>query len=331
LSGQAREWRLRGTMSGDSSAGPAEPIEGDFGFDLDDLDIYGLHVGKTPIVVRSRQGLLSIDPIDTTLNGGRLRLEPEVKFEEDGRTSLRLGSSSMIKDAEINDEVSRRFLSYVAPVLDRATRAHGRVSVNLTEAVFPLGGESKETASVEGQVQFQEVEFAPGPLADQLLALIGREDRPTLKLDAPVSLSIADRRVYQQGFSLPLGKLTHVELEGWVDFDRKVNLTASVPLTPAMVGNRPLLGNVLDGTRVRVPIRGTLQKPEIDREALNLALKDLGKTLLERSAVQGASQLLQRLIQGRDPNAPPPPTAEERRARRQERREQRREQRQSSP
>lgn len=331
LSGQAREWRLRGTLSGDSSVGPVEPIEGDFGFELDDLDIYGLHMGKTPIVVRSREGRLSIDPIDTTLNGGRLRLAPEVKFEEGGRTSIHLGSSSTITNAEINDEVSRRFLSYVAPVLDRATRAHGRVSVNLTEAVFPIGGESKKDASVEGQVLFQDVEFAPGPLADQILALLGREDRPTLKLDAPVSLSIADRRVYQDGFALPLGKLTHVELEGWVDFDRNLDLTASIPLTPAMVGNRPLLGNVLDGTRVRVPIRGTLQKPEIDREALNLALKDLGKTLLERGAVEGATKLLQRLIQGRDPNAPPPPTREERRARRQERREQRRAERQNSP
>ena len=46
---------------------------------------------------------------------------------------------------------------------------------------------------------------APGPLADQLLAMVGREDRSGLKLDEPVSLTIADRRIYQRGLALPIG------------------------------------------------------------------------------------------------------------------------------
>ena len=91
-----------------------------------------------------------------------------------------------------------------------------------------------------------------------------------------------------RGLALPLGDVTRIELDGWVDFDRNLSMTASLPFTPAMVGNVGILGNIIEGTRISVPIRGTLQHPEIDKQAMKLGMKDLGKTLLERTAGAGA-------------------------------------------
>jgi translocation and assembly module TamB len=331
LSGKTRAWYLKGPLNGDSDSSWPKGLEGEFGFDLVDVDIYGLHLGPTPIVVRARQGKLAIGVIDTTLNGGRIRLEPTLINDDHDGLAIRLGPGSSITDAQINDEVSRRFLSYVAPVLDSATRVNGRVSVAMDEATFPLSGGTSQSASVDGSVIFQGVEFAPGPFMDVLYDAIGRQDRPTLKLNEPIALRIADRRVYQQGLAIPLGRLTQIELDGWVDFDRNIALTASVPVTPAMFGNNPVLGAIVEGTKIKVPIRGTLRKPEIDRDAMNVAMKDLGRTLLERGATQGVVELLQRLTRPRDPNAPPPITRQERRAKRQERRAERRRERGLEP
>jgi len=44
-----------------------------------------------------------------------------------------------------------------------------------------------------------------------------------------------------------------------------------MPILPTMLANRPLLGAIAADARIRVPIRGTLQKPEIDREAFRQA------------------------------------------------------------
>lgn len=327
LESQPRAWRLRGELA---AAKPLEALDGEFGLDLRAADIYGMHLGPAPLVVRTRAGRLVLDTIDTTLNGGRIHLEPELAVENNAGLALRLGPASTIRDAEINDEVSRRFLSYVAPVLDRATRAHGRVSVTLKDAVIPLGvgggdaAASRKAATVDGQVVFQEVEFLPGPFADELFDLVRLDERPALKLDQPVALTIADRRVYQRGMAIPLGRLTRIELEGWVDFDRNIRLVASVPITPAMVGNAPVLSDIVSGQRISVPITGTLREPKIDRDALNLALKDLGKSLLENGAVRGAAELLMRLGRRVGEGAPPPLTRDQRKARRQERRTERR-------
>ncbi|WP_406695050.1 hypothetical protein V5E97_28825 [Singulisphaera sp. Ch08] len=331
VSGKPRPWRIIGPLAGESMPDVLKAIDLEFGFELAKANIYGLRVGPLPIVARTRDGRLDIDVIDTSLNGGRIHLEPVLTLDREQGSKIRLDENSSIANAEINDEVSRRFLSYVAPVLDRATRAHGWVSVDLVEAEFPIGGPTKREAKVEGQVVFDEVEFLPGPFADQLLNLLGRTDRPTIKLDEPVSLTIADRRVYQKGLALPLGQLTRVELDGWVDFDRNLQLTASLPITAAMVGNAPILSAMVENQRISVPIRGTLKNPEIDRDAMNLSLKNLGQSILGNGMVRGAAEMFKQLQKPRDPNAPPPPTFQERRANRLERKAERRRQRGLEP
>ncbi|SIO58618.1 translocation and assembly module TamB [Singulisphaera sp. GP187] len=331
VSGKPRAWRIKGPVAGASLPDVLKSLDLEFGFEFADANIYGLRVGPLPIVARTREGRLEIDVIDTSLNGGRIHLEPVLTLDREHGSTLTLDENSSIANAEINDEVSRRFLSYVAPVLDRATRAHGRVSVDIEEAEFPLGGPVKREAKVEGQVVFEAVEFLPGPFAEQLLNLLGRTDRPTIKLDEPVALTIADRRVYQKGMALPLGQLTRVELEGWVDFDRNLELTASLPITAAMVGNAPVLSAMVENQRISVPIRGTLKNPEIDREAMNLSLKNLGQSILGNGMIRGAAEMFKQLQKPRDPNAPPPPTFQERRANRLERKAERRRQRGLEP
>ena len=331
LAGKPRSFQVAGNLSGSD---PPASVIGEVGMDLLGADVYGIKLGATPIVVRSRGGQIVIDPISTTLNEGHIRLEPEVILHDSkGDPVLRLGKNSMIRDARINDEVSRRVLAFVAPVLEGATRASGRVSVDLDHAEFPLTSGHARSAMVEGLVVFNDVAFAPGPLANDLLGVIGRRDAG-LKLDRPVTLTIADGRVNQSGLALPIGDLTRIELAGWVDFDRNLALTATLPVTPAMLGNNPFLAGIASGAQVRLPIGGTLNKPMIDREAFAANLKDLGKSLLTRGATRGVLELLNRANRPKDPNAapsPPPLTAGERKALRQERRAERKAQRDATP
>ena len=327
--GKARAARLKGKLSGGSSEEIGRGLEAEFGIALDGAQAFGMELGPAEVVVRTTEGGLAIDPIRSTLNRGALRLDPELARDAEGGRSLRLKPGSTLEGAEINDVVSRRVLAFVAPVLDAATRAHGTVSADIQRAEFPIGGPAARRAVVEGHVVFRDAEFVPGPLVVDVLHLFGRDDPQPIKLDQPVVLSIADGRVHQRGLAVPLGKLTQLELNGSVGFDRSLDLIAAVPITPAMLGNNPLLGGVVAGTRVEVPIGGTLAAPKVDKEAFNLALKDLGKDLLRRGVGVGAAELLMRLAKPRevDPDAPPPPSPEERRALREQRKADRQERR----
>lgn len=344
-SGRAREFRLSGPLAGATFEDVLLGLEAEFGFDLDGAKLHGLSVGPAPVVARVHAGRLALLPVDTTVNEGRLRLEADVDLAgKAGGASIRISPGSSLEDAQINDDVSRHFLAYVAPILADATRVKGRVSVGVREAELPIGPGSTRSATFDGSVVFRDVEFGPGPLADALLDAIGPNRAPILRLDQPVQLTIAEGRVNQRGLSVPIGNLSRLELEGWVDFDRNIALTAGLPITPALVANNPLLVDIAAGTTLRVPVRGTLSQPQIDRSAMASHLGDLGKTLLKRGAVRGATELLLRLGRRRDPAvqptveipalapmpdlktepAPPKPTAAERKAFRRERRDERR-------
>ena len=298
------------------SRGGMEDVQ--LGLDVASTRSDGFEVG--PVMIRGgrKAGVITIDPIRTTLNGGALTLIPQLLDTPEGRV-LRLDSGSGLENAEVTEVIASRVLAFVAPVLDGATRVHGRVSANVERADFPLRSDVGQKAVVQGQVVFHDLEFSSGPLAAELLSLVGREATP-LRLDQPVVLSIADGKVHQTGLAIPVGNLTRIELEGSVGFDRSLDLLASLPVTQQMFPNGGILGDILPGTRFRVPIGGTLSKPKIDKEAFGDEMAGMGRDLLGR----GAAGLINRLMRPRDEPAVPKLSAEERKARRQENRAKRR-------
>ena len=143
-----------------------------------------------------------------------------------------LGPTSRLDGAVVNDEVSHRVLSFAAPVLDGATRVQGRVSLALTEAAAPIYAAAGADARLDGEILFDDFRFMPGPLASQLLTVFRLERRPMAVLRDPVALHIADRKVYQEGLSIPIANLASIGLDGSVDFDKNLDMVAHLALIP---------------------------------------------------------------------------------------------------
>ncbi len=305
LKGGARNFRIKGPLSGGTMAEVLQGLDAELGIDLVEAQAFGMRLGSAPVVVRCGGGRVTIDPIQTTLNGGRVTLTPEVRFDDPRGMALRLASGSAIEKAEINEEVSRRVLTYVAPILNDATEVHGHLSVAVDRAEFPIGGADNRTSNVAGRIDFQDVVFGPGPSAAQLLSLAGKGQMPALRLHQPVVLAIADGRVTQSGLVIPLGDTSRIELGGSVGFDQSLALRAVVPISGAMLGPQARLSQDLDGTRISVPIGGTISQPVVDRRALQVALKELSRSVLKREVTRDAAEVLDRLSRSRGPAGTP--------------------------
>jgi translocation and assembly module TamB len=303
----ARGFRVRGPLSGGGTAELLRGLDAEVGVDLAEFRAFGMTLGATPLVARCAGGRLVIDPIQTTLNNGRVDLRPEVRLDDPKGLSLVLAPGSSIAGAEINDEVSRRVLAFVAPVLQDATSARGRISAEFRQAEFPIGGDAGRTSTVVGRVVFEGVEFGGGPMAADLLGLVGHRHGTTVKLQQPVELAIADGRINQSGLVIPVGRAAPIVIRGSVGFDQTLALRADVPVTPAMLGMKAGPGAAFgDGTTVPIPIGGTLSRPTIDQRALRVALGKAGETLLKNGAADKAVDLLKRLSREAKPNRPGP-------------------------
>ena len=249
--------------------------------ELTSADAFGMRLGPAPIVVKGKDGTFTIDPIDTSLNGGNVKLLPGLDVDETKGIAVTLAKGSLIDDAQINDEVSHRLLTYVAPVLDQATHVHGKLSMNLDAADIPVVAPPTRMLSLTGQLTFQDVMFAPGPFASQLLKMTGQASSPGLSLHQPLALEVANGWVIQKGLKFPLDKGATLALDGSVGFDQTLDLKASVPVTRALLGGIPGVADAGGNRKIVVPINGTVSQPRIDKRASSCAPRPVQKRPFE--------------------------------------------------
>ncbi|QDV32929.1 hypothetical protein [Tautonia plasticadhaerens] len=325
LSGTPRVFRLSGPLSGGSTSEILAGIDAELGVDLVGAVVFGMDLGPTPVLVRLARGDVQINPIDTSLNGGRVVLTPDVLLLEDGSMVLTLGDGSGVDGVEITDDVSKRVLAYIAPVLREATEVNGRVSARINRLSVPLAGPAAGPGGMPidlaSRVAFQGVTYGPGPMMRNILGMSGlAPDRvPNLTIDQVVDVAIAEGRVHQTGLEITAAEGVAMQLEGSVGLDQTLALRVGVPLSDRLLGGQEVLSDVLGGTRVGVPIGGTLSQPQLDREAFRVGLRQQGGRLLGRGAAVGAGQLLRMLEDdpqagesgGTDGPAPVAPPAEE--------------------
>lgn len=286
IRGGPHAWSLEGRVPLEEGGLANSALDGEIGLQLDLVDVFGMRLEKTTLALRAVESKLSIDPIDAMLNGGRLQLDPAIVTDAKGARSLTLGPGSSLAGAVVNDEVSHRFLSYVAPVLDQATRVEGKVSFDLVDARFDLDGDATKT-KVEGDVQFDEVRFMPGPLVDQLIDVFNLERKAIFVLRDPVSIRILGRTIYQEGLILPVGEVAVIGLEGWMDFDKRIDMLATFAAVPPQ-RDIPVVSMLLRNAQIQVPLTGTLDNPKIDGERIKQRFQDLGESLLETTLGVGA-------------------------------------------
>ncbi len=296
IRGTMRPFHIRGPLSGGSTAEVLRGLDAELALDLTEATAFGVVVGPAPVVVRCGSGQVTIAPISTTVNGGAMNLKPELALDDPAGITFRLAAVSTIRNAEINEEVSSRVLSYIAPVLHEATQVRGRLSVDLDRTEVPLTGAGRSSV-VAGKLAFQEVNYGPGPLVQQLLGLVGESQVPALTLNRTIAFQVADGRVGQEGLVIDVNREVQIALDGSVGFDGTLALRAGVPITAAMLGGDDrLLGEIVGGTRVGVPIGGTFSHPRLDRGALQAGLREVSRSLIRRGAQVGVSELLNRLV-----------------------------------
>ena len=277
--GDERGWRLRGPLAAGGAGGVPAGLFAEAGLAWDDLRIVGLEFGPGTSLAVLERGELRFagpdgrSPLDVAAYGGRLTTVPTLALNTPSVT-LRLPPGPTLRDVRLTPELSRRWPGFVAPLAANATELRGRASLDLAEpAVIPLS--SPRSATAAGTVRTDEITLAPGSTGGEVLGvvarirkLLGREtrgagDAVTLPPQT-VPFRVAGGRVLHDRLTLNRGSV-RVETGGAVAFDGRLDLVATVSLPDE--GDAKALPR-LAGRPVRVPVRGTLSRPEVDPAAV---------------------------------------------------------------
>ena len=276
-----------------ANSNPIVPdLAGQAGIGWDSAIVEGLEVGPADIVARIEKGICQFAPIETTVAGGKMHLTPQVRFDHNPAI-LVLPTEKVLDQVQITPQLCDSWLKYVTPMLADATQINGKFSLDITEAsVLPIS--APMTGQMTGALEVHQVQVRPGGAAlqvmgmyDQIKSLIERKpvgaaprDRIWMQMpEQAIPFKLAAGRVYHENVTFSIGE-GRVTSSGSVGMDETIDYMLQIAILDDWVKDQKLLAN-LKGKSIRIPVRGTLTRPQMDTRILGELAAQIGGTALE--------------------------------------------------
>jgi len=244
----------------------------------------GLNFGPTEVDIQIENGLLRIAAFSSSVNNGQFNFAGEADLSRKPTLLKTPGPIYVLKDVQINDEAAGGLLMYLNPVFANAVKVSGVANFECERLVIPLAGATKNDIEVIGAISINELRLETSDLLGQILSAAGVSGRG-------VDITIHPTRfVLQNGFlryddmQMDVGD-NPVNFRGVIGLDKSLDMTVTLPYTTA--GRTARVGKEVEGARISLPLRGTVDKPELD----------LGK-LLEEQLKQQLRERLREELEG---------------------------------
>jgi hypothetical protein len=235
--------------------------EGKLGFDS--AYYKGMKFSKTEAEIQIVKGLLTLSRFSSGVNNGVLKFAGQADLKIRPRILKTPGPIQIAKGIELNDELSRELLVYVNPIFANAFNVSGVGDFHCERLVLPLAGGDNKQIEVVGTFSADNLTLSLSDTFNQLLSLAGTGFRgQTIKVH-PTRFVLRDGFVAYDDMQVDIGN-SPINFRGKIGLDSSLDMTITLPYTLKGVTARADRGGV--GKRISVPLKGTLQKPDLDLE-----------------------------------------------------------------
>jgi hypothetical protein len=241
----------------------------------------GLTFSPTETEIQIVKGLLTISEFSSNVNNGELRFAGKADLKQKPIILETPGPIQIAKDVQLNDDVSRELLVYINPIFAEAFDVSGVGNFNCERLAIPLPIATKQLQII-GTISADDMRLSASDLLGQLLSVAGLGLKGQKIKVHPTRFMLWDGFLRYDDMQVDVGD-NPVNFKGVIGLDRSLNMTVTLPYT--FDGRTVRVGEEDVGTRISVPLRGTIDKPELD----------VGK-LLEEQAIEKGLELLEGLL-----------------------------------
>jgi hypothetical protein len=313
-----RDFRVAGKLSAGvdglavSVAQPKSPfgeLNGNASLAWQSLKAYGFDVGQSQLSAKLDKGVMTIDPVEAVFGQtGKVRVEPTVRFLPTGH-ELTLAKGKVIDKAKLTPAACADALGYILPAFARSTETQGTISLDLDENRIPLSDPEKGT--MKGRLTLHDVQVGPGPVVAEIAKLLGAQNTTfALSKEQVVPIKLENGWVHHENLTLSTKNFT-MSTSGAVSVNGELNMVADLPLPENAIGpllkNNPKIRDALKDKRVKVAVRGTIAKPQLDPRAFQAAIRELTQDVIKDAGKNALGGLLDKLA---PPPMPPMPKKE---------------------
>ena len=187
---------------------------------------------------------------------------------------------TIIKDIKINDATTKKLLKYVNPIFADAVDVSGIANFSCEQLAIPLIAEAKNEAVVIGTLSMNQVSLQTSDLLGQILTIAGGSPRGTVMTIHPTKIILQRGVLRYDDMQIDVGD-NPINFEGAIGLDKSLDMTVTLPYTTE--GRTVRVGGATRGSRIVLPLKGTVDKPLLDTDKLlELQLKQQGEELLRR-------------------------------------------------
>jgi hypothetical protein len=258
----------------------------------DSIDAFGLVISATEVPLRIANES-AVAKLAATANGGQLNLEPKVDLRKEPYMLTLPPDSTLLKDVEITDAVAERLISKIHPVFQGAVQAEGHVDLFMQHFNWPLDQKHRDKTSFAGTLRLKGVRVNSTNLLSGLLALVGVRGNEMDFGDLDIDFVARNGRIETSPIRIVIDGYP-IELRGSVGFDKSLDYTAKLPITPKLVGDKAYA--YLEGVTIDVPIRGNASKPDIDQTSMQKATASLAEQALQKSLEKGVQSIFENIL-----------------------------------
>jgi hypothetical protein len=263
-----------------SIAGPPQmhlsDLKGQASLNWKSLKAHGCDVGPAEVKAVLQQGWLQLYPIQTTLNGGKLRLQPNLRLEPEPREIILL-AGPVIENAKLTPALCAGAVGYALPALANVAEAEGLISLTLEGGRVPLSAPSG--GEIKGTIVLHHAKLGPNPIIRELGGLLKIPPAVGLVKECRVPFHLVSGKVYHSNLELAFADFT-LKSSGAVGLDGSLAIVVDMPIPPPLAAAAKLTPAQAKQT-LRIPIGGTLEHPRPDPRALESLTAVLGRSLLE--------------------------------------------------
>ncbi len=275
------------------------------------INLYGIPVGPAEFRSDLNLGVVQFGPLNVAVGTGRMKLKSRLALNTPALT-LQIEKGPLLENIRLTSEVSREWVKYAVPILGDSTEIQGEFSAFLTtDGFLPL--ENPKTMTASGVLAIESAQMKPGPFANALLDVVQqvksvvrgqpagramRADQSLVRIDKQnINVQVVNGRVYHQNLTLVVSDVP-ISTSGSVGLDESLSMTAEIPIQASWVSDNRLLAN-LKGQTLKIPVSGTLSRPQLDTRAVFSALQQAAQNATGRVIEDELENQLNRLFKRR--------------------------------
>jgi hypothetical protein len=225
----------------------------------------GFDIGPTQLDLRAQNGLMSIGPLSTTVNNGKLNFAGDANLRASPPMLTIPTLVHVAQGIQINEQTAKTLLKFVNPIFADAVEVSGTANFDVQKMAIPLAADARTRAEMNGTIWIDNMQLGASSILSQIFALAGQPIRGQTLTLHPTVLVLQKGVVHYDDMQIDIGQ-NPVNFRGSIGLDETLNMTIVLPYT--LEGRLVRVGQAQLADRIAVPLTGTLSKPKLNLQKL---------------------------------------------------------------